>query len=115
MSDGAGAAPAPTVTSVRVTDELDLATTPQLRSRIEVALTARPQTLVVDLSACPFAGVDALEALVDLTAAARRQGTTLVLVGLRPILRQAIALLGLETRLFYGDAPQPRQTEERHT
>ena len=96
------------VAHLRVTDELDLATTPQLRARVAQALLARPQTLAVDLSQCPFAGVDALEALVDLTAIARRQDTTLVLVGLRPILQQAIALLGLDGRLFYGQAPEPR-------
>ena len=96
------------VTHLRVTDELDVATTPQLRREVESALLGRPQTLAVDLSACPFAGVDALEALAGLTAMARQQGTTLVLVGLRPIVRHAIALLGLEGALLYGRTPEPR-------
>lgn len=99
------------VAHLRITDELDLATTPVLRARVAEALLARPQTLALDLSECPFAGVDALETLVDLTAVARRQGTTLLLVGLRPILQQAIALLGLENVLFYGHAPQPRSSD----
>ena len=106
MSDAATSPVA--VTHLRVTDELDLATTPTLRREVESALLARPQTLAVDLSPCPFAGIDALEALAELTAMARQQGTTLVLIGLRPIVRQAIALVGLEGSLLYGQAPEPR-------
>ena len=90
------------VLTVHVTDELDLATTPALRAEVADALTAHPQTLVLDLSDCPFAGVDAVHALVDLTAAAQRQGTDLRLVGPRPILRRAIDLVGLRDELHVG-------------
>ena len=99
----------PAVTVVRVTCELDIATTPQLRAEVTAALEGRPQTLALDLSACPFAGVDALEELVLLTDRARDQGTSLVLVGLRPVLRMAIELLGLEPRLLYASPPAPRR------
>ena len=98
----------PTVATVQVSDELDLATTPALRVTVENALAARPQTLALDLGDCPFAGVDALHALVELTEAARRQGTTLVLVGLRPILRRAISLVGLDDALLFAPVPRPR-------
>ena len=106
MGDGTAASVA--VSHLHVTDELDLATGPQLRQDVQAALGARPQTLAVDLSDCPFAGVDALETLAELTADARRQGTTLVLLGLRPIVRQAIALLGLERDLLFAQPPAPR-------
>ena len=96
--------------TVDVTDELDIATTPALRRDVEQVLAGRPQTLVVDLSACSFVGVDALGVLVDLTADARRQGTTLALVGLNPVARQAIALLDLDDALRYGS---PRPAEAR--
>ena len=104
--------PAPAVAVLHVTHDLDLATTPVLRSAIEEALASRPQTLAVDLSGCPFAGVDAIEMLAVLTAQARRQGTTLVLFGLRPIVHRAVRLLGLEDRLLYGQPPHPRRTTE---
>lgn len=110
MQDGSTASVA--VSHLRVTDELDVATAPQLRREVEAALRTRPQTLAVDLADCPFAGVDALEVLVDLTAEARRQGTTLVLLGLRPIVRQAIVLLGLESDLLYGQPPAPRPHQD---
>ena len=95
---------------VRVTDELDVATTPQLQRTIEQALRGRPQTLAVDLSGCPFAGCDAIETLVVLTAQARRQGTTLVLLGMADIVRRAISLLGRESDLYFGDAASPAGT-----
>lgn len=96
------------VLTLGVADELDLATTPALGTDVAEALASRPQTLVLDLAACPFVGVDAVHALVDLTAAARRQGTALLLVGLRPILRRVIALLGLEDALLLAPIPRPR-------
>ena len=90
------------VTVIEVVDELDIATTPRLRVRVEAALATRPQTLTVDLSRCAFVGVDAVQELAALTAQARRQGTSLVLVGLRPVVRMAIDVLGLRGRLLYS-------------
>jgi anti-sigma B factor antagonist len=101
------------VLTLRVTDELDLATTPALRAAVSDALAERPQTLVLDLAACGFAGVDAVHALVDLTAAAREQGTTLLLVGMRPILRRAIAAVGLADALLPAPPPPRRVPEAR--
>ena len=89
---------------VRVVEELALATTPRLRREVEQALAARPSALAVDLSQCPFAGVDAIQALAALTEQAQRQGTALVLIGLREVVRRAITLLGLEERLLLSPA-----------
>jgi anti-sigma B factor antagonist len=97
------------VTTLHVTEELDLATTPALRAAVADALTSRPQTLALDLSGCPFAGVDAVNALVDLTTEAQRQGTTLLLVGPRPILRRAIDLVGPRDLLRLAPVPHPRR------
>jgi anti-anti-sigma factor len=79
-----------------VRDELDLATTPELRRRVERALAARPATLTIDLSDCAFIGADAVSLLASLTVAGRRHGTAVVLVGLRPATRRVIALLDLD-------------------
>ena len=102
----------PAVAVLEVVDELDLATVPGLRRQVQSALGGRPQTLAVDLTRCTFAGVDALEALAALTAEAQRQGTTLVLVGLRPVIRRAIGLIGLDGQLRYGRLPVPRTADE---
>lgn len=92
--------------TLHVTEELDLATAPALRDDVSQALTSRPHTLILDLAGCAFAGVDAVDALVDVTASARRQGTTVLLLGLRPIVRRTISLLGVDDELLV--APSPR-------
>jgi anti-anti-sigma factor len=79
-----------------VRDELDLATTPELRRDIEKALARRPATLTIDLSGCAFVGVDAVSLLACVTEAGRRHGTSVVLVGLRPATRKVISLLNLD-------------------
>lgn len=96
------------VRTVRVTDELDLATMPRLVTAVDRALHEHPHTLRLDLSTCPFAGVDALGALASLTEQARDQGTALELVGLRPIVTRVIDLLGLAEHLQYSPPPDPR-------
>ena len=102
--------PAAAVTEIAVVDELDIATMPRLHARVEAALATRPQTLTVDLSLCPFAGIDAVEELAALTSRARRQGTSLVLIGLRPVVRMAIEAVGLQDRLLYNPAQVRRIT-----
>jgi anti-anti-sigma factor len=96
------------VLTVVVTEELDLATVPSFRASLEAALRARPRILAVDLSSCGFAGVDALDALAELSATAREQGTVLVLLGLHPIVRRAVSVLGLERSLLFAEPPAPR-------
>lgn len=86
--------------SVRVTDELDLATLPALREQLDRVLQARPRSIEVDLTACPFLGLDAVSALAGLSARARRQGTLLRVVGMRPAARRVVRMLGLEQDLL---------------
>ena len=95
--------------TVEVTDELDLATVPALRRAVERALRGRPHTVVVDLSGCGFLGVDALGLLVGLSAAARRQGTTLTLAGLSDVTRRVIDVLELDGALRCSP-PEPRRS-----
>ena len=92
---------------LRVTEELDVATVPALRRRLDAALERRPQTLALDLSVCPFAGIDAIDLLVQETESALRQGTTLVLVGLAPVTRRAARVLGVETSLRFAETRRP--------
>ena len=109
MANARAATAAHSTVTVDVTDELDIATIPALRQTVEERLARRPQTVVVDLSRCGFVGVDALGTLTDLTAKARRQGTTLMLVGLRSTVREVIRVLGLQDRLLHSP-PEPRRT-----
>ena len=100
------------VRTLRITDELDLATLPRLVRTVDRVLHEHPETLQLDLSTCPFAGVDAVDALASLTAHARQQGTELVLVGVRPIVTRVIDLLGLEQHLQYAPLPAPRPASD---
>lgn len=61
-----------------VEGELDLATVPDLRTRLADALRRRPDRLALDLSRCTFADCTALALLLDASRAADRQGTGLV-------------------------------------
>ena len=101
------------VLTLDVTQELDLATTPALRDKVAEALASRPHTLILDLAHCAFAAVGTVYALVDLTASARRQGTTLLLLGLRPTVRRAISLVGLDDALLFAPLPRPRTAPAR--
>lgn len=85
---------------VRVTDDLDLATLPALRAELDRVLQAHPATIEVDLSSCGFVGVDGVTTLAGAAARARRQGTELLLVGLRPAARRVVRLLGFEQELL---------------
>lgn len=94
------------VRTLRISDELDLATMPQLVRSVRRALDERPQTLHLDLSGCRFAGVDAVGELAALTEQAGAQGTTLVLVDVPASVHRVIDLLGLERRLRCLPAPR---------
>ena len=80
---------------VAVDEEVDLATLPALRDRLQVALARRPRRLVLDLSACPFFDVCGLSLLVEVQAEARRRGSELVVRGASPTVRRMVRLTGL--------------------
>lgn len=86
--------PATQVTVV-VRDEIDLATVPGLQSRIAAALHGRPERLVLDLSACPFADGRAVTLLLQTRSRAQRQGTVLVLPRPSAPVRRLLDVSGL--------------------
>lgn len=89
---------APTVTplvEVVVDCELDIATLPRVRERLEDALTLRPEMLVVDLTDCPFLDAQAITLLLDVHRAAWRSGSRLVLRGCSSQCLRLLALAGV--------------------
>jgi len=75
-------------TVVRVRGEVDMVTTPRLRSCLQDRLASTPQRLVVDLSAVSFLGSSGLAVLVECLEDARGRGTDLRLVaGSREVIR----------------------------
>jgi len=79
-----------------VLDELDAASVPRLRDRLEDALRMRPERLVIDLAHCAFADATAMALLLDVHKRARRQGGVLVLRAPSPRVLRAITLTGLQ-------------------
>lgn len=88
--------------AVVVTGELDLATVPLLRARLEAALQSRPSALPVDLSGCTFLDCSAVDVLLAVQDAARRDGVVLVLVRPSRPVRRLLSLLGLDEAFALG-------------
>ncbi len=78
-----------------VAEELDIASVPRVRERLEDALRLRPARLVVDLSRCAFLDGSGLAALLGVHRQAMRQGTDFVLRGPDARVRRLVALTGL--------------------
>lgn len=88
--------------AVVVTGELDLATVPGLRARLDAALARRPAALQVDLSGCTFLDCCALDLLLAARDAACRDGVVLVLVRPSRPVRRVLGLLGLDAAFALG-------------
>ena len=88
--------------AVVVTGDLDLATVPGLRARLEAALARRPACVQVDLSGCTFLDCSAVDLLVAVRDAARRDGVVLVLVRPSRPVRRLLGLLDLDGAFALG-------------
>lgn len=84
---------------VDVCGDLDLATVARMRERLENAMAARPQHLVVDLSACAFVDASALAMLLEAHRRTCRSGGVLTLRGCSPRVLRLLSLTGLR-RVF---------------
>lgn len=82
-------------TVVVVDTELDIATLPQLRERLEDALSTSPGRVVVDLTDCVFLDAQAMNVLLDVHRQAWRQGGRLTLRGCSTQCLRLLALAGL--------------------
>jgi anti-sigma B factor antagonist len=80
--------------TLSVAGELDIATTGQLRARAESEL-AGALTLTLDLSGVTFIGAAGLGTLVVIQHLAYRNGTTVLLAGTTPRLRELVKAVGL--------------------
>lgn len=73
---------------IRLRGELDMLTTPALRSRLGEELDREPAVVVLDLLGVDFLGSSGLALLVEALEDARRRGTALRLVcASRPVIR----------------------------
>jgi anti-sigma B factor antagonist len=87
-------------TTLVVTGEIDLASTPALRELMEFHLRQAGRSgLDLDLSRVRFFSAAGVRALLDTTATARRDGTRLHVTALSPEVEQVIELTGTQVEL----------------
>lgn len=80
--------------AVSVRTDLDLCTVGEVQLRVGRALDRRPDRLVLDLSACPFADCRAVDLLLRTKAEAHRRGAVLVLRDPSPCVARLLELTG---------------------
>ncbi|WP_113702947.1 STAS domain-containing protein [Nonomuraea lactucae] len=93
---GGATASAPTV--VRLSGDIDIFTTAQLRRRLLDTLSYSTDRLVLDLSQVTFCDAGGLAVLLGVQGRARARGITLALTGLPPIMSRLLRISGLDRR-----------------
>ena len=86
----------PGLVTVRVCEELDIASQARVSERLQEALELRPKRLVIDLQDCAFLDTTGAAALVDARRTAQQLGTDLVLTGVSPRLTNLLTMCGLD-------------------
>ncbi|MER6003998.1 STAS domain-containing protein [Nonomuraea angiospora] len=86
-------------TTVRLTGEVDIFTSPALRSRLLGALKYSTSLLILDLSAVSFCDAAGLAVLVGVQRRARSMGITLALAAPRPFMSKLLHIAGLDRSL----------------
>ncbi|MEV0230773.1 STAS domain-containing protein [Nonomuraea sp. NPDC050786] len=86
-------------TTVRLTGEIDICTSPALRSRLLGTLKCSTSLLILDLSAVSFCDAAGLAVLVGTQRSARTMGITLALAAPRPAMSKLLHITGLDRSL----------------
>jgi len=84
---------------VTLSGDLDMASAPSLRERLNEALRDTTPRVVIDLSAVTFCDASGLAVLVGAARRTRGIGVTLVLAAPRPQVAQLLRLTGLDRAL----------------
>ena len=87
----------PDATVLRPQGEIDLARSPELRTRLKQEVDAKPKRLVVDLSGVAYMDSSGVATLVEAFTRARAAGTKLVLAGLQPKVKSIFTISRLDT------------------
>ncbi|WP_062350515.1 STAS domain-containing protein [Herbidospora yilanensis] len=85
-------------TTLHLSGDIDVCTTPDLRRRILDALDQSAETLVLDLSEVTFCGAGGLGVLLHAQGRARSRGVTLALAGLTPRMARLLEITELSDR-----------------
>ncbi|WP_049564692.1 STAS domain-containing protein [Nonomuraea sp. SBT364] len=88
----------PVPTTVRLSGEIDLFTSPALRQRLWNTLSHSNGLLVLDLSQVTFCDAGGLAVLIGTQSRAKARGITVALTGLRPFMTRLLRISGLTYR-----------------
>ncbi|WP_433435555.1 STAS domain-containing protein [Nonomuraea sp. CA-141351] len=86
-------------TTVRLSGEIDIFTSPALRSRLLSILKSSRSMLILDLSAVSFCDASGLGVMVGIQHRARLMGITLALAAPRPSMSKLLRITGLDRSL----------------
>jgi anti-anti-sigma factor len=93
--------------TVTVAGELDVATSPDLRSCLDKILLAGPGQVIIHLSNCSFIDAGGLGTLVSLKNRAKLQHTALLLGGVPARMLRLMKLIELDSRFDFLPPPPP--------
>jgi anti-sigma B factor antagonist len=91
--------------TVTVAGELDVATSPDLRSYLDKILLAGPGQVIIHLSNCSFIDAGGLGTLVSLKNRAKLQHTALLLGGVPARMLRLMKLVELDSRFDFLPPP----------
>lgn len=77
--------------------EVDLASSPALRTRLSQIISESPNRLIIDLSQVPYMDSSGVATLVEALQQSRRQSTTLVLASLQDRVKSVFEIARLDT------------------
>ncbi|MFI7127898.1 STAS domain-containing protein [Nonomuraea sp. NPDC050153] len=86
-------------TTIRLSGELDMFTSPELRSRLLDILKSSTSLLILDLSEVTFCDASGLAVMVGVQQRARRLGISLALAAPRPFMTKLLHITGLDRTL----------------
>jgi anti-sigma B factor antagonist len=89
--------------TIQLTGEVDLRTSPALRSRLLAVLETEPARVVIDLSKVGHMDSSGVGTLVEAKRLLERQGGRLVLAGLQPRVRSVFEITQLDTFFLIVD------------
>jgi anti-sigma B factor antagonist len=95
---------------VRPTGDIDLSCSPALRQHLAAAQLDKPRRLVIDLSEVPYMDSSGIATLLEAMQIARRNGTRLVLCGLREKVRSIIEITRLDSVFTIAADPSAAST-----
>lgn len=85
-----------TATVIRIAGEVDLRTSPQLRSAVTERIADKPARVIVELGGVSYMDSSGVGTLVYLKREAERAGCRLVLAGLQPRVRAVFEIAQLD-------------------